>query len=70
MTILKGLASPKLTVVLLALAIILVFLGTLALVDEGIWTVLSKYFRCKTITLVPFRSLVRFGQIFFGVSRL
>ncbi len=39
-------ASLRITVVLFALAILLIFFGTLAQVDEGIWTVVSKYFRC------------------------
>jgi hypothetical protein len=38
--------SLKLTVVLLALSMILVFAGTLAQVDKGIWTVVDQYFRC------------------------
>ncbi len=38
--------SLKLTVVLLALSMVLVFAGTLAQVDKGIWTVMDQYFRC------------------------
>ncbi|WP_372845658.1 cytochrome c biogenesis protein ResB [Pontiella sp.] len=38
--------SLKLTVVLLALSMVLVFAGTLAQVDQGIWTVMDQYFRC------------------------
>ena len=38
-------ASLRLTVVLFGLAIILVFCGTLAQREEGIWTVLAQYFR-------------------------
>ncbi|MCK5676427.1 MAG: hypothetical protein KAH99_05380, partial [Verrucomicrobia bacterium] len=38
--------SLKLTVVLLALAMVLVLAGTLAQVDKGIWTVMEQYFRC------------------------
>ncbi|MBI3410388.1 MAG: cytochrome c biogenesis protein ResB [Planctomycetes bacterium] len=41
----KALASLRLTVALFALAIVLVFYGTWAQVDSGIWTVMSKYFR-------------------------
>jgi hypothetical protein len=40
-----ALASLKLTVVLMALAIGLVFFGTLAQIDDGIWTVVANYFR-------------------------
>ena len=42
---LKALASLRLTVALFALSIILVFAGTLAQVDAGIWTVVDGYFR-------------------------
>ncbi|MEN7972385.1 MAG: cytochrome c biogenesis protein ResB [Verrucomicrobiota bacterium] len=38
--------SLKLTVVLLSLAMVLVFAGTLAQVDKGIWVVMDQYFRC------------------------
>jgi hypothetical protein len=38
--------SLRVTVVLFVLAILLIFFGTLAQVDEGIWAVVSKYFRC------------------------
>lgn len=38
--------SLKLTVTLLALSMVLVFAGTLAQVDKGIWTVVAQYFRC------------------------
>jgi hypothetical protein len=40
-----ALASLKLTVVLMALSIGLVYVGTLAQIDDGIWTVVEKYFR-------------------------
>src|SRR5712692_7749621 len=65
--ILTPLASLRLTAVMFVLAIALVFLGTLAQVDEGIWTVLSRYFRTG-IAWIPFQALVRFGQVFLGVS--
>ncbi len=45
MTFAKALASLRFTVALFALSIFLVFFGTLAQIDEGIWTVVSKYFR-------------------------
>ena len=38
--------SLKLTVTLLVLSMVLVFAGTLAQVDKGIWTVMDQYFRC------------------------
>jgi hypothetical protein len=65
---LTALASLRLTVWLFVLAIALVFFGTLAQVDEGIWTVLSKYFRTG-LARVPFQVFVRFGQIFFNLSQ-
>lgn len=39
------LASLRLTVVLFALAVVLVFFGTLAQVEQGIWAVMEQYFR-------------------------
>src|SRR5205823_552401 len=65
--ILTPLASLRLTVVMFVLAIALVFMGTLAQVDEGIFTVLTRYFRTG-IAWIPFQALVRFGQVFLGVS--
>ncbi|MEE9369283.1 MAG: cytochrome c biogenesis protein ResB [Pontiella sp.] len=44
--ILSFFLSLKLTVTLLALSMILIFAGTLAQVDKGIWTVMDQYFRC------------------------
>jgi hypothetical protein len=41
----EALASLKLTVTLLAMSIVLVFCGTLAQVDHGIWAVVNSYFR-------------------------
>lgn len=50
--VLKPLASLKLTVILFSLAIFLVFAGTLAQVDEDVWTVMGKYFR-NWFVLIP-----------------
>lgn len=44
--ILKSLASLKLTVFLLAVSLILVFVGTLAQTGAGIWEIVETYFRC------------------------
>jgi hypothetical protein len=55
--VLKQIASLRLTVVLFVLSIVLVFCGTLAQVDAGIWTVVAKYFRSLYVW-IPF-------QIFF-----
>ena len=43
-TLLKPLASLRLTVVLLALAMLIIFAGTWAQVDHDIWTVQQRYF--------------------------
>ena len=52
--ILERLADLRITVVLFALALVLVFWGTLAQVDNGVWTVVDKYFR-SIFVLVPLR---------------
>src|SRR4029078_8683527 len=44
--VLAVLGSLRLTADLLGLSIFLVFVGTLAQVDKGIWTVMEQYFRC------------------------
>jgi hypothetical protein len=66
-TILKPIASLRLTVILFVLSMVLIFFGTVAQIDEGIWTVVKKYFRSFGV-LIPFQLLVQFGQKFFGVS--
>jgi hypothetical protein len=60
------LASLKITVVLFALSVVLVFLGTLAMKDWGIWTVVKTYFRSFYVW-IPFQVFVRLGQVFFRV---
>lgn len=45
------LASLRLTVVVFALSIFLIFAGTLAQVHEGIWTVVDTYFRSLVVTI-------------------
>ncbi|MBC7821077.1 MAG: cytochrome c biogenesis protein ResB, partial [Planctomycetaceae bacterium] len=44
--LMRPLASLKLTVTLLSLAVVLVLAGTLAQVDKDIWQVVEEYFRC------------------------
>lgn len=44
-TILGPFASLKLTVVLMALAIVIIFIGTLAQTQKDIWDVMREYFR-------------------------
>jgi hypothetical protein len=60
--------SLRITVVLFALSILLVFFGTLAQVDEGLITVLNNYFRTG-IAWIPRQVFLRFGQTFFGASQ-
>ncbi|MCS6851122.1 MAG: cytochrome c biogenesis protein ResB [Gemmataceae bacterium] len=60
-------ASLRLTVVLFALSVGLVFLGTLAQMDEGLAVVLNNYFR-SIIAWLPVRVFVRFGQVFLNVD--
>ncbi|HYO10851.1 MAG TPA: cytochrome c biogenesis protein CcsA [Tepidisphaeraceae bacterium] len=54
---LKPLASLKLTVVLLALAMLLVYAGTWAQVDAGVWQVQKKYFH-SLFTWVSLQTLL------------
>jgi hypothetical protein len=64
---LKALASLRLTVFLFVLSMILVFCGTLAMMDNGLWATLTVYFR-SFYAKIPLQVFVRFGQVFFGVS--
>src|SRR5947209_15967387 len=58
-------ASLKVTVVLFVLSVVLVFSGTLAMMDNGMWSVVKLYFRSFYV-LIPFQVFVRLGQVFFG----
>ncbi len=62
----QALASLRLTVVLFVLSMFLVFTGTLAMRDSGLWVTLSGYFRCW-IAWIPLQVFVPFGQVFFGM---
>ena len=62
----QALASLRLTVVLFVLSMFLVFTGTLAMRDSGLWTALYGYFRCW-IAWIPLQVFVPFGQVFFGM---
>jgi ABC-type transport system involved in cytochrome c biogenesis permease subunit len=55
--VLRPLASLRLTVALFALAIFLIFAGTLAQVEKDIWEVMALYFR-RWVALVPLRIFV------------
>ncbi len=61
----KALASLRLTVWLFGFAVALVFFGTLAQMDNGIWTVVDQYF-WSWVVLVPFDLLRQFGSVFMS----
>jgi hypothetical protein len=63
---LEALASLRLTVVLFVLSLLLVFFGTLAQIDSGIWTIVRDYFRSFYVW-IPLQLMVKFGQVFFGL---
>lgn len=63
----KALSSLQLTVGLLAVGILLVFFGTLAQIDFGIWTVVDKYFWSWTVD-VPFELFRKFLNVFWKES--
>lgn len=65
--ILTPIASLRVTVVLFSFSLVLVFLGTLAQTQLGMWTAVERYFRAA-IVWVPLQLFVKFGQVFFGVS--
>lgn len=56
-TILKPFASLTLTVILLALAMVLIYAGTLAQVDKDIWQVQHEYFH-SAVAWINFQDLV------------
>ncbi len=62
--LLKPFASLQLTVVLFSLSLVLVFFGTMAQMNEGIWTVVDKYFR-SGIVWIPTQLIAKFGITFF-----
>jgi ABC-type transport system involved in cytochrome c biogenesis permease subunit len=64
--VLTPLASLRLTIVLFVLSFVLVFLGTLAQTEAGIWTVVNTYFRWWW-AWIPYQVFVKFGQIFLGL---
>src|SRR5436305_9284185 len=53
----KIIASLRLTVVLFVLSLVLVFFGTWAQVDQGIWTVVNRYFR-SLVVWIPLKVFV------------
>jgi ABC-type transport system involved in cytochrome c biogenesis permease subunit len=67
-SILKPVASLQLTVALFALSLVLVFFGTLAQKNAGIWTVVEQYFWSWHVS-IDLQLFVEFLQIFFDVNR-
>lgn len=61
-------ASLRLTVILFVLSLFLVFVGTLAQMDESINGVVARYFRSFYVW-VPFQLFARLGMVFFGLDR-
>src|SRR5262245_55551479 len=66
--VLKPLASLQLTVVLFALSVALIFFGTVAQMDYGIWTVVDKYF-WSWVVMVPLDLFAKIGIVFFDLPR-
>ncbi len=65
-TVLKPIASLKLTVSLFAMSMVLVFFGTVAQKNAGIWGVVDQYF-WSWLVWIDVQLLFQFGQIFFSV---
>jgi ABC-type transport system involved in cytochrome c biogenesis permease subunit len=61
----SALASLRLTVVLFAAAIFLVFVGTLAQVDNDVWEVVRHTYFRVWVADVKFQALDRLGQMFY-----
>ncbi len=61
---LEALASLQVTVVLFGIAIGLVFFGTLAQIDYGIWTVVDQYF-ASWVVMVPTDLFRKFLTVFW-----
>ena len=64
--VLKPIASLKLTVSLFAMSMVLVFFGTVAQKNSGIWGVVDQYF-WSWLVWIDVQLLFDFGQIFFAV---
>jgi ResB-like family len=65
---LEPIASLRLTVILFALSLFLVFAGTLAQAETGNLTIINQYFRSYGFVWIPWQVLVKFGQVFLGIS--
>jgi ResB-like family len=64
--ILSPIASLRLTVVLFAMSMFLVFCGTVAQKTMGLWTTMDEYFR-SGLAWIPFQIFVEFGKVFLGL---
>jgi ResB-like family len=58
----------QLTVILFALSMVLVFFGTVAMMKQGLWTVVDEYFR-SSVVWIPFDLMRKFGTVFFGFDK-
>ncbi len=67
--VLHSLASLRLTVTLFALAIVLIFAGTLAQVDKDIWEVMNLYFRAW-VAWIPFQVFSSRAQLSFPAKAM
>jgi hypothetical protein len=65
--VLAVLASLRVTVVLFFLSLLLVFYGTLAQVDNGIWTVVKQYFRSGFVW-IPMNIVLLHANRLFGLN--
>src|SRR3972149_2858478 len=65
---LSALAALRLTVVLFAMSIFLVFAGTLAQVDRGVWDVVNHTYFRVWIARVDFLAFERLVQMFYPVE--
>ncbi len=65
---LSALASLRLTVALFSMAIFLVFAGTLAQVDHGVWDVVNHAYFRVWFARVDFLAFVRLVQMFYPVD--
>lgn len=63
--VLKPVASLRFTIVLFVLSLALVFFGTLAQIDYGIWTVVDRYF-WSWVVWVPFDLFHQFLTVFWS----
>src|SRR5215216_255218 len=62
--VLSVLASLRLTVVLFAASLFLIFVGTLAQKDHDVWEVVNNLYFSRWFALVEFRVFERLAQIF------